>query len=137
MAGCSKACGSMESSSLGFVCYLSQSKPAVENFAVSAPTLRNGAKKAVRAHHSFIHLLWVIQQMGLCLFQKIPKEVAMSLKIHNKNLPNNMFANTALNHFWTKSQTFWSFSTISAHQVTNALLINGSSFLQTAPRVFH
>lgn len=38
-----------------------------------------------------------------------------------------MVANTALNHFWTKCQTFWSFCMISAHHMTKALLINSSS----------
>lgn len=123
---------SMESSSSGCVCYPSQSKPAMENFAVSAATLRNSAKKALKAHHSFMHLLWMSQQMGLCLFQKILREVAMSLKTHNKSLPNNVVTNTTHNHFWAKSQTFLSFSVISAHNVTNCSLRAALSC-----RVFH
>jgi len=53
----------------------------VENFTISAPILGNVAKKAVKAHHSFIHLLWMIQEKGSFLFQKPFKELATSLKI--------------------------------------------------------
>lgn len=96
-----------KSISLGCVCYLSQSKPAMENFAVSAATLRNSANKAVEAHHSFTHLFWMIQQMGLCLPEHFDRSYN-ELKIHNKILPNNQLVvtNTAHDHFWTKSQTF-------------------------------
>lgn len=47
----------------------------------------------------------------------------------------NLVTIRALIHFWNKSkesQTFWSFSMITAHQMKKALLINSNPFLETA-----